>query len=379
MVYIHIPYCRTRCIYCGFYSELLRQGRESATQKFVHSLLREINLSALSGELSDSTVVNTLYIGGGTPSLLSAAQIGTIAAEVARFCEGKDSFDEFTVEVNPDDIVRGGSVYCEALMASGVNRISMGVQSFDDRTLRRMGRRHDVSEVFEAYSILRGVGLENISLDLIFGYDAGMDLDLLLRGLERLSGGDAAALPSHLSCYQLSVEEGSALEKLSARGKYAMPTDEQCERQYYGICNLLAELGYEHYEISSWARDQRRSRHNSGYWNHTPYIGFGPGAHSLMVESRKYVRRWNNPDLHAYIAADSFDSLRGSETLSDEQVLRERIMLGLRTSEGVAKELLPPVAMELALQRGDLEKCGSRVRIPSTRWFVSDAIILNMI
>lgn len=304
------------------------------------------------------TLPTTLYIGGGTPSILTIQQLHRIVEEVkSLWGDGQEGMEvmEFTVEVNPDDIVKGGEEYAKGLRELGVNRISMGVQSFDDGVLRTMGRRHTADEARRAYEILRGAGFENISIDFIFGYTQQWDVEQMRRGLESL-----VDMPEHISCYQLSIEPGSGLEKMVQRGRYEMPADEECERQYYAICDLLRELGYEHYEISNWCKPGRWSRHNSSYWDHTPYVGFGPGAHSLLVqEDGTMVRRWNNPDVAAYVKAaetGDWDAVRGSETLTAEQVREERIMLGLRTARGV-----------------------DGMVIPEDKWFISDAIILDML
>ena len=377
---------------------------------------------------------NTLYFGGGTPSLLSPEQLSRIRETLDETgwtvdAGGASTVGEFTVEVNPDDIARGGCEYVGGLRRLGVSRISMGVQSFDDTVLKRMGRRHNAAQAIQAYAILREVGFDNISLDFIFGFTDHFDVSAWKKQLKALPGG----LPEHISCYQLSIEEGSGLEKMVGRGIFAVPADEVCEKQYYDICAALDGLGYEHYEISNLARrasasdpfpvspsslspqSPYRSRHNSAYWNHTPYIGFGPGAHSLLVSpggsadsdtrgQTAMIRRWNNPDIKAYIAAagllnvasgtsEGFSSVRGSETLTPGQILEEKIMLGLRTSDGIDEEWLrrnvKGERLSEFLDRGflcrvtgrDEDKTGhpGRIRIPESRWFVSDSIISDLI
>lgn len=377
---------------------------------------------------------NTLYFGGGTPSLLSPEQMSRIKETLDETgwtvdADGVPTIGEFTVEVNPDDIVKGGREYAEGLRRLGVSRISMGVQGFDDTVLKRMGRRHNAAQAIEAYAILREAGFDNISLDFIFGFTDHFDVREWEKQLKALPGG----LPEHISCYQLSIEEGSGLEKMISRGIFAVPADEVCEKQYYDICAALSNLGYEHYEISNWARrasasdpfpvspsslspqSPYRSRHNSAYWNHTPYMGFGPGAHSLLVSGNgstdsdacgqaAMMRRWNNPDVKAYISAagllngasgtaEDFSSVRGSETLTPGQIREERIMLGLRTSDGIEdgwlKENVERKRISEFLDRGFLcrvvGKDGNkpsrpgRIRIPESRWFVSDSIISDLI
>jgi len=369
-VYVHIPFCVSHCTYCGFYSELLpcRQGSETVVDEFVRALCREISL-----ERPDSG--GTVYFGGGTPSVLSLSQLEAVVDALA---PGIDSEVEMTIEVNPDDIVRKGEDYAVGLRKLGFNRVSMGVQSLDDVLLRRMGRRHTGAEAVRAFAMLRSAGFENISVDFIFGFSPGAVPigDFLARMGGSLS--DGAGFPEHVSCYQLSIEQGSGLEKMVSKGLYSMPSDEDCALQYASVCDTLRAFGYEHYEISNWARRPAlRSRHNSSYWNHTPYLGFGPGAHSLIGNSR----RWNNTDLKAYLSAaksGDFSCVQGSEILSEQQWNEERVMLGLRTCEGIPQSWIPEESLCKALSAGSLERCDAFVRIPESKWFVSDDIILSL-
>lgn len=186
--------------------------------------------------------------------------------------------DECTFEVNPDDIVRGGVEYVKALLEAGVSRVSMGVQSLDDGILRWMGRRHDAASARAAFGILRAAGVRNISIDLIFGLPQLSEKQLLSTIDGVLSLG-----PEHISAYQLSVEEDSALAQMLADGRFVEASDEQCRRQYDLLCGRLREAGYNHYEISNWARPGAEAVHNSAYWRRVPYIGLGPGAHSFSV------------------------------------------------------------------------------------------------
>ena len=183
----------------------------------------------------------------------------------------RTDFDEFTVEVNPEDVVEKGEEYIRALARMGVNRISMGVQSFDDGVLKKMNRRHDSALALKAFSLLRSAGFDNISLDLIFG---GFDIDsqILASTLRTI----VELRPEHISAYQLSIEEGSILARMCEKGQYRECPDELCAEQYNQICTCLAEAGYEHYEISSWALPSKRSQHNSAYWKRIPYVGQRP-------------------------------------------------------------------------------------------------------
>ena len=359
MVYIHIPWCRSFCTYCGFYSEIPRDDLGD----FVSGLCDEI--LSRKDEILRSLAVDTVYIGGGTPSILSAEELGKIISTLRSIREDIGS-EEFTVEVNPDDIVKKGATYAEGLRRLGVSRISMGVQSFDDGLLRWMNRRHNAEDAVTAFRILREAGFDNVSLDLIFGIGdfAGREFteEMWVDTIDRT----LTLAPEHISAYQLSVEPESALEKLCEKGRFTPAGDEKCARQYDALCRRLAEKGYHHYEISNFALPGREARHNSAYWHHTPYVGLGPGAHSLRLsEDGRWVRSWNYPGA-------------GSEILSDEQIRMETIMLGLRTDRGVE----PPLLGEKAagpLGRGDLvPTADGLLRIPEDKFFISDAIISSL-
>lgn len=299
------------------------------------------------------------------------------------------NFDEFTVEVNPEDIVEKGHGYVEGLLKSGVNRISMGVQSFDDATLKWMNRRHDSARAKKAYAILEESGVKNISIDLIFGLPQ-LSHELWEENLSKaLAISPTGMLPSHISSYQLSVEEGSALAALMAKGKWQEASDEVCARQYETLCEKLRQAGYHHYEISNFAQPGYEARHNSAYWDHVPYVGLGPGAHSYgdMVEGGPaLVRRWNNPDLAAYIEAGKsgdFSAVQDGEELTHEQLNLERLMLGLRTSKGLPMSFLNEYcsgeSVDLALDKGHLMAMDNGCcRIPEDKYFISDAIIADL-
>ena len=336
---------------------------------------REISLRA--GEMSDK--LNTLYIGGGTPSVLPLSVYTSLIGRLAEagIC---GPFEEFTFEANPEDIVEKGEAYVEGLMKLGVNRFSMGVQSFDDGILKWMNRRHDSAAARRAYAILENAGADNISIDLIFGLPQLADQvwkDTMDQALGISSKG---VLPRHISSYQLSVEPGSALAKLVDRGIWSEASDELCTRQYDMLCGTLAAAGYHHYEISNFAQPGFEAKHNSAYWAHIPYVGLGPGAHSLGDSGRcTAIRQWNNPDLQAYIADPQ--SVQNHEDLNEEQLVLETIMLALRTSAGISEAYLrahtSEDALEYALRSGDLvpSHIPSNLRIPETRFFVSDNII----
>ena len=386
MIYIHIPYCRSFCTYCDFYSEVA--SRCSAYGVYAEALSAEIAArdEEIRKNVNDPSGIDTLYIGGGTPSVLPLHVFESVLDSLSRV-GGVNRFKEFTVEVNPEDVVEKGHSYVEGLLRLGVNRISMGVQSFDDAILKWMNRRHDSARAVQAYSILEECGLDNISIDLIFGLPQ-LPSDDWKRGLDKaLSISQTGRLPSHISAYQLSVEEGSALASLMADGKWKEASEDVCACQYESLCDALRTAGYHHYEISNFAQPGYEAVHNSAYWKHKPYIGLGPGAHSCHSQCEEYVRQWNEADLGAYINAGKrgdFEAVRSGEVLTVEQVVLEKVMLGLRTSEGLPEAFLTKhcdrAVLTEALNNGNLYLLpDGRVRIPENRFFVSDNIISSLV
>lgn len=384
MIYLHVPFCGSFCTYCDFYSEICRGGR--AFNEYADAVLKEVNdrREEICMNMSAPGAVNTLYIGGGTPSVLPLdvlrrivdALLSSRSLRRGENTVGAQSpFEEFTVEVNPEDIVEKGGEYVRGLLETGVDRVSMGIQSFDDGILRWMNRRHSAAGAVEAFRILRRCGVRNISVDLIFGLSQLADdvwEDTIERALE--------LAPEHISAYQLSIEEGSALAKLVADGRYVEASDEQCRHQYDVLCQTLRQAGYHHYEISNFARPGFEAVHNSAYWSRVPYIGLGPGAHSLTGD----IRSWNSQELpHRSPDGSPATYSRTSETLSPEDIRVERIMLSLRTDKGLEAaelySLTDSTVVDALLSEGALERQGASIRIPESRLFTSDEIIRELI
>lgn len=387
MIYLHVPFCGSFCTYCDFYSEICRGGR--AFNEYADAVLKEVNdrREEICMNMSAPGAVNTLYIGGGTPSVLPLDVLSRIVGAVSQterlslvtepveVTTPTELFDEFTVEVNPEDIVEKGREYVRGLLALAVSRVSMGIQSFNDDILRWMNRRHDAGNAVKAFHILRESGVRNISIDLIFGISQLTDetwKDTIEKALE-LS-------PEHISAYQLSIEEGSALAKMVADGRYVEASEEQCRRQYDILCRCLGRSGYHHYEISNFAKPGFEAVHNSAYWRRAPYIGLGPGAHSLTGD----IRSWNSQELpHRSTDGSPATYSRTSETLSPENIRVERIMLSLRTDKGLEAAELYSLAdravINSLLSEGALEKQGGSIRIPESRLFTSDEILRELI
>ena len=385
MVYLHVPFCRSFCTYCGFYSETCSKSRQSELfNEYADAVLTEAEERK---EEIRSNPLRTLYIGGGTPSVLPLDVLSRIADGI-RTIQGPSPLREFTIEVNPEDIVEKGDEYLAGLLDLGVTRISMGIQSFDDGILRWMNRRHDSARARKAYSIIRRAAGHagrdiDVSIDLIFGIP-GLDLQTWERTVSAalsLGKDEGFKAPDHISAYQLSIEEGSALEEKIARGECTEASDEDCSRQYRTLCGKLREGGYNHYEISNFAIPGKEAVHNSAYWNRTPYVGLGPGAHSLTIrDDGQQVRSWNTQVLPARGKTYS----REMEVLSDEDIRVERIMLGLRTSAGLPADELSLLAGKDALEKQVSAGClaigpDGRARIPEERFFVSDEIIGSLV
>lgn len=438
MIYVHIPFCKSFCTYCGFYSET-----SACYDRYVEALLGEID--SRKSEFDVTMDVNTLYIGGGTPSVMPLPLLCRVV-EALKDESGSRNFDEFTVELNPEDVIQRGEAYAEALLGMGVTRASMGVQSFDDAVLRWMNRRHDAETAVRAYRILEKSGFRNISIDLIFGLpELGQDsqtrhsdsqpkhsdflsgrftghmgkdwyvpllderlwLETILRALDISASG---MLPSHISAYQLSVEPDSALDGMIADGRCREASEESCARQYEILCEELSAAGYHHYEISNFALPGMEARHNSAYWRHVPYVGLGPGAHSLSILPDGHrCRSWNSPDLKLYL--ETFAPLgqrdtgcsgqrnaeyENLETLSPVQLGIENVMLGLRTSLGCPLPELVSACdrarLDSAISSGRLvpvpgsselsgleDGAAQYYRIPEKYFFISDGIISELL
>lgn len=345
-LYVHFPFCASKCIYCDFYARVRRDWKP-----YVEVLQREISQRA--DELH-GVPPTTLYFGGGTPSLIPPPLLASVADACLRSF-GVAGFSEFTVEVNPDDVT---PALAAALQGMGVNRVSMGVQSFCDDHLRWMRRRHTAAQAVAAFETLRRAGFGNLSLDLIFGFAGLADADWLA-SIDRT----LALQPEHVSCYQMM-------------GRWADPDEERCRRHYALLQERLLAADYAQYEISNYALPGFASRHNGAYWTREPYLGFGAGAHSFDGDR---LRSWNTPDIDAYIAARP----GGSERLSDCEVLEEKLMLGLRTVSGLPFSALTPAEQNQLKKTTleDLSRAGKliveddSIRIPQRELFVSDWII----
>lgn len=320
-VYIHIPFCARKCVYCDFYSV---GARLADWPRLVSALLDEarVRVPELTGA---GPKCDTLYIGGGTPSLLPPGEFGRLAAGVLSLT---GPVSEFTVEVNPDDVT---GELADAWRGAGVDRVSMGVQSLVDGELRAIGRRHDSRRAREAYDTLRR-RFGNVSLDLMFGLPGQTR-----RSLRESVAGVIDMRPEHVSVYSLMYEERTALTRMRDSGRIDETPEEESAAMFADITEMLDAAGYEQYEISNYSLPGFRSRHNSAYWSGEPYVGLGPAAHSY---DGLRTRRANAPDVRAYISRwlDGGGDAVTVETLTDDELREEMIMTRLRTRGGIPLE-----------------------------------------
>jgi oxygen-independent coproporphyrinogen III oxidase len=314
-IYIHIPFCTQKCSYCNFYSV----ANTTLKAPFLEALLAEI---ASRANEFQSEIVETIYFGGGTPSILAVTEVETILNQIRRFYTLGKSL-EITMEANPDDL---SEEYLLGLKNSGVNRLSIGVQSFDDSVLRQINRRHSSDDAICVIENALKLGFDNLSIDLIYGIPNQSD-DQWVKNLQIADRYKIA----HLSCYALTVEEKTLLHKQIEKGKVPAPAEEDVIRQFNLLMDFAEENGYQQYEISNFCRDGLVSKHNSAYWNGVPYLGFGPGAHSFATP----VRRWNLSNVKDYIEGLKNNGCYFEEEfLSEEDRYNEYVMTSLRTSNG---------------------------------------------
>jgi len=357
-VYIHVPFCPRRCSYCDF---AIAVRRTVPSERFVTAVLDEYARRRES-EGWEAGPWETVYLGGGTPSHLAPEAIARL---LEAFRRAPDA--EVTLEANPEDVTVEA---VRAWRAAGVTRVSLGVQSFDDAVLAWMHRTHDAAAARRALDILCESG-PSVSADLIFALPEHLERDL-----ERDVSALLAFPVDHVSAYGLTLEPRTPYARWRDRGETAPPPDDRYAAEFLRLHELLGGAGFEHYEISNYARQGTRARHNSAYWTGADYLGLGPSAHGL----RGTVRRWNVRDWSAYdrTMAAGEDPLGGEECLDEQQVALERAYLGLRTIEGLsaseAAKLVPDAV--LAAERGGWLTVGAeRVRPTVSGWLVLDALV----
>ena len=374
-LYIHVPFCQRRCSYCDF---SIAVRKRIPAREYVDVVLRELTLLGVTDpgrKPGDTTTVglDTIYFGGGTPSLLPPEAISAVLTSLRDAFHVTPSRDdvEVTLEANPEDVTLD---HATAWRHAGINRVSLGAQSFDDRVLKWMHRLHDASRIGDAVRTLRAAGFDNISLDLIFALPSELERDWA-RDLDL--AGDL--LPAHLSLYGLTVEQRTPLARWISRGATAAVDDERYAEEYLLAHMRLAACGYHFYEVSNAARDGHRSRHNSAYWSGRAYLGLGPAAHSF--DGR--VRRWNRSAWEGYRRAVSagLPAVEAEEVLTQEQSELERLYLALRTDAGVPLaalgRLLPPSAARW-VDQGWADVVNQRLVCRPEGWLRLDALIRDL-
>ncbi len=317
-IYIHIPFCKSRCVYCDFFSTTTLEKRD----RYVDAVCEELRIRK--DYLPGNKDIRTIYFGGGTPSLLTAEQLGRILGQIHKIYNVLPDA-EITLEGNPDDLTLE---YLQGLRLLGFNRLSMGIQTFDDTRLRFLCRRHSAAEALAAVTNAHKAGFDNISIDLMFGFpnesinewEDDIEQAITLR-------------PQHISAYSLMYEEGTRLTRMLEEHKIEEVNEEVSLQMYATLIERLSVAGYEQYEISNFCQPGHHSRHNSSYWDGTPYIGIGAAAHSYNGQSRQ----WNPSKLDVYIySIENVEPNFEIENLTREQIYDERIMTGLRTRKGVS-------------------------------------------
>lgn len=360
-VYIHVPFCARRCSYCDF---AIAVRREIPSRGFVDAVLREWGGWQEHAAWAESPEVRTVYLGGGTPSRLEPESVGELLDGIARArTVAPDA--EITLEANPDDVSAAATA---AWKAAGVNRVSLGVQSFDPGVLRWMHRTHTADQVPPAVEAIREAGIDDVSLDLIFGLPEALDRDW-----DRDLDCAFALSPDHLSLYGLTIEPHTPLGRWAGRGEVTPVDEERYAAEFLAADRALADHDFEHYEVSNAARPGRRARHNGSYWRRESLIGLGPSAHSGFGGTRQ----WNLREWSAYERAgrEGRGVVEGSEQLSPAAVALEEVYLGLRTTDGLPLERLDPETVAAWTSAGWALATGDRLRLTAEGWLRLDALV----
>ncbi|MBO7145388.1 MAG: radical SAM family heme chaperone HemW [Salinivirgaceae bacterium] len=370
-IYIHVPFCKRKCGYCNFYSTT----RLELKANYLQALQKELQQRRdyLNGEQ-----VQTIYFGGGTPSLMEPAEIQSVIDTIKQLHSVADN-PEITIEANPDDLTLA---YIGQLAQTSVNRLSIGIQSFDDEMLKLMNRRHTAQQAIDAVRNCQQAGYSNISVDLIYGLPQ-MTADDWRRQLDNV----ARLNVQHLSAYHLSYEEGTAFGLKLKQHKLEEVSEDDSLEQFEILTDWAKTAGFEHYEISNFAKSSFRSRHNSSYWNRTIYLGVGPAAHSY----NRTTRSWNTANTAEYIKGiESGSCVSEEEQLSPTDIFNDYVITALRTSSGIDMEYLEheqPRQMVEYLRRqaesfvcdGRLEYATNHLKLTHSGIFISDEIMEALI
>ncbi|MBD3617009.1 MAG: radical SAM family heme chaperone HemW [Gracilimonas sp.] len=373
-LYIHIPFCKQACSYCDFYFVTRQQHK----QDFVDELLREIHHKKDTRFTKDP--VRTIYFGGGTPSLLSPKQVESILDAIRTVFDLE--LEEITLEMNPDDVTKD---YLSGLKSSGINRASMGVQTFDPDLLDFMHRAHTSEEALACLEILEASAFKVFTTDLIYG-NPGQTLSSLEKDIDTLLQFN----PPHISAYSLTVEPQTRLGKQVKLGRILPPEDDTVSDHFDLVVDKLETAGIQQYEVSNYAKPGSEAVHNSNYWNHVNYLGLGPGAHSFWWDENKLsAKRWSNEaNLKSYLS-QGWERPFEPEHLNLSALAEERLMLGLRTKKGVSKKELKSrydfefnSGQHLCLQKLEEEgkaKTGEQIQLTKEGLKIADTILLDLV
>jgi oxygen-independent coproporphyrinogen-3 oxidase len=366
-LYLHVPFCVRRCSYCDF---AVQVAADPPVRAWVEAVSAELGLTARERGWDGPLPLETVYVGGGTPSLLGTGAMAAHADSLAPHAAWDARTVEWTCEANPESFT---PELARDWRAAGVNRISLGAQSFHEPVLRWMGRMHGPDGPSRALAAAREAGFENVSVDLIFGVPERLGRDWAA-DLERV----LELAPEHVSLYGLTAEAATPLGRWVREGRESLADEDRYAEEYLLAHRLLTEAGYEHYEVSNFGLPGRRSRHNFAYWTGAPYAALGPGAHGFDPP----LRRWNLRDWEAYREAVSRGRLPtdGEERVSPEDESLERVWLGLRTDQGLSLEGAAPVQEELArlwVEAGWAEARARVVRLTAEGWLRLDRLAVD--
>jgi oxygen-independent coproporphyrinogen-3 oxidase len=364
-IYVHVPFCARRCAYCDF---AIAVRAHVPVDEYVDALERELTVRLGTAPAPDARPpIDTLYFGGGTPSRLGGAGVARAAETLSRWFAWDDAA-EVTLEVNPDDVTPDAA---RAWRAAGVTRASIGSQTFDPAALAWMRRGHSAEQVERAVADLRASGIDELSLDLIFALP-----DAVTRDWPADLGRALALAPTHLSLYGLTVEPGTPLGRWTARGDVREADEDRYADEFTAAHALLTAAGYEHYEVSNFARPGRRARHNSAYWRGVPYLGLGPSAHGF--DGRR--RRWNASAYAewARTVAAGQDPIAGDEAIDGDAAAAEMVYLGLRTRDGLVLASGEAERTGRWVDAGWGELDGDRLRLTAAGWLRLDSLAADL-
>lgn len=370
-IYLHIPFCKQKCAYCDFYSIANTKQR----LEFIDALKKEIDLRK---NFFRDEEIQTIYFGGGTPSLLSEKEIDRVLNQLKKNFKISPN-NEITLEANPDDL---DSNYLKELKNIGVNRLSIGIQSFNDRDLQLMKRKHSVNQAVEAVSSAKSVGFKNISVDLIYGIP-NMSMKEWEHNIEKVI---ELNVP-HISAYNLTIEPRTLFSKYLEKGKIELPDEDQNLAQFKMLKSKMEENGFLHYEISNFAKDGSISLHNTNYWMGVKYLGLGPSAHSYNLTSRE----WNIRNLQVYIHDISKGKLPNeTENLTQNEKYNDYVITSLRTMWGLNTEIIKNnfgenykdfllKNIKRYLENNLLNYSGKSIKLTEKGMFISDNIISSLL